>query len=544
MQEDISSERIRDSARRRCGYKDLRPGQEAAVRAVLAGRDTLVVMPTGSGKSAIYRLAACLLAGPTVVISPLIALQRDQMEGIATQRVGGAAVLNSTVPAANQSEAFEGLQEGALEFVFLAPEQFNKQETLEQLCTARPSLFVVDEAHCISEWGHSFRPEYLRLGAVIEALGHPTVLALTATASPAVREEIILRLRMRQPRMIVQGFDRPSIWLGVETFPSALAKKHALVEHVLAAEKPGIVYVATRKAAEEVAEALSDQGIRALSYHAGMATREREQAQMAFMTDEAEVMVATSAFGMGIDKPNVRFVFHYHLPPSLDAYYQEIGRAGRDGQPARAVLFYRPEDLALRRFFAQSGRVNVPQVAQVMAAAMETPGEPRAPAALRHETVLSETKVMQSLSGLAEVGAITFLPTGEVVVDDQDVDAFALAAEAVDVQERRRHLVLSRLAMMRGYAEGCDCRRIYVLTYFGEDMEQACGFCDICAAGRPVEQSESCAPFQLNSWVRHAEWGRGLVTRYEREHVLVMFETVGEKRLAVEVVVAQGLLEP
>jgi ATP-dependent DNA helicase RecQ len=511
---------------------------------VLAGRDTLAVLPTGYGKSAIYRIAACLLAGPTVVISPLIALQRDQVEGITEQPVGSAALLNSTTRATDQCATFEALQEGDLEFVFLAPEQFNKEATLAQLHAARPSLFVVDEAHCISAWGHSFRPEYLRLGTIIEALGHPTVLALTATASPAVREELLTRLGMREPRVIVQGFDRPNIWLGVETAPRALAKKQALLARVLAADKPGIVYVATRKAAEEIAAALADQGVRTRFYHAGMSARDREEAQTAFMTDEAEVMVATTAFGMGIDKPNVRFVFHYHISASLDAYYQEIGRAGRDGQPARALLFYRPEDLGLPRFFASAGQIRPEQVAQVMAAAMDANGEPLEPADLRDETALSETKLMQSLSGLAAIGAVAFLPTGEVTVDDQMVeDVSTVAAAAVRVQERRRHCEESRLEMMRAYAEGHDCRRRFLLTYFGEEVDQACGCCDLCEAGISRETSEPQGPFRLNRWVQHTEWGRGLITHYEGDKVTVMFEAVGEKRLAVDFVVTHGLLK-
>lgn len=543
MTENMQSEQIREVARR-CGYENLRPGQEAAIRAVLAGRDTLAVLPTGYGKSAIYRIAACLLAGPTVVISPLIALQRDQVEGIAEQPVGSATLLNSTVCATDQSATFAALQEGDLEFIFLAPEQFNREATLVQLRAARPSLFVVDEAHCVSEWGHSFRPEYLRLGTIIEALGHPMVLALTATASPAVREEILTRLGMREPRVIVQGFDRPNIWLGVEIVPSALAKKQALLACVLAADKPGIVYVATRKTAEEIAEALSDQGVRTRAYHAGMSARDREEAQTAFMTDEVEVMVATAAFGMGIDKPNVRFVFHYHISASLDAYYQEIGRAGRDGQPARARLFYHPEDLGLPRFFASTGQIKPEQVVQVMAAALDANGEPLEPADLRDETALSETKLMQSLSGLAAVGAVEFLPTGEVTVDEQmGEDVSTVAAEAVRVQERRRHFEASRLEIMRAYAEGHDCRRRFLLTYFGEEVDQACGYCDICEADISSETSEPQGPFRLNSWVQHTEWGRGLITHREGDKVTVMFEAVGEKRLAVDFVMTHGLLK-
>src|SRR5215218_10079247 len=302
--------RIEHVARESFGWEKLRPGQAEAATAVVEGRDTLAVMSTGYGKSAIYQIAAVLIPGPTVVVSPLIALQREQAEELEAQGVGGAANVNSTIGASERREAFEELEEDALEFIFMSPEQLANEEVQEELAAAEPSLFVVDEAHCISEWGHDFRPDYLKLGAVAEALGRPPILALTATASPPVREEIVARLGLRDPALFVRGFDRPNIWLGVEHFRDEEHKKRSLVERVVDEPKPGIVYAATRRGAEQHAAELREAGVDALAYHGGMNKGDREAAQQRFMDDDLEVMVATTAFGMGVDKPNVRFVFH------------------------------------------------------------------------------------------------------------------------------------------------------------------------------------------------------------------------------------------
>jgi len=340
------------------GFPEFRPGQEAAMQAVVAGRDTLAVLPSGAGKTAIYQVAGQLLDGPVIVVSPLIALQRDQVERLTEieDRAGRAAQLNSTMSAGDQREVLEGLGDGTVRFVFLAPEQLTKPEVVDAVREAGPALFVVDEAHCVSAWGHDFRPDYLRLGGVIEQLGHPTVLALTATAAPPVRAEIVERLEMRDAEVVVAGFDRPEIRLEVDQYADAYGKQQGVLDRVLAelgeGRGPGIVYSATRKGTEEIAEQLTDRGLRARPYHAGLNKAEREDTQRAWMDDELDVVVATTAFGMGIDKPDTRFVIHAEPADSVDSYYQEIGRAGRDGDPALAVLVYRQEDLGLRRFFA------------------------------------------------------------------------------------------------------------------------------------------------------------------------------------------------
>jgi len=533
---------LQQIAHKHFGYECLRSGQSAAIEAILDGHDTLAVMPTGSGKSAIYQIAAYLIPGPTVIVSPLLALQRDQVEAIAQQDVGEAAVVNSTIKEAEREEAFEDLEAGDLEFLFLAPEQFNNPETLEHLQAAKPSLFVVDEAHCISEWGHDFRPDYLRLDTVIAALDHPRVLALTATAAPPVREEILSRLGMHEPRVVVQGFDRPNIWLGVERFQDEAEKQERLLQRVVKAKKPGIIYAATRKHAEEIAGLLCEQGIQAIFYHAGMKTQEREQAQAAFMNDEAEVLVATTAFGMGVDKPNVRFVFHYEISNSVDSYYQEIGRAGRDGEKALAILFYNPEDLNIRRFFASKGQIDAEQVEQV-AEVIQKEAEPIDPTVLQEKTELSQSKLRTALTHLAEVGVVETLPTGEITLSEQPPDISEAADAVVLAQERRQHFERSRLEMMRGYAEVRDCRREYLLNYFGETLEQPCGFCDNCKAGIIIEEDEGKQPFPLNSRVVHQSWGEGLVMRYEGDKIVVLFDQVGYKTLGLDLVRLRGLLK-
>jgi ATP-dependent DNA helicase RecQ len=435
-----------------------------------------------------------------------------------------AAEANSQVRAAERRQAFDDLIAGDLEFLFLAPEQLANPEVLEQAAEAEPSLIVVDEAHCVSAWGHDFRPDYLRLGAVAEALGRPPVLALTATAAPPVRAEIVDRLGLRDPLLVVRGFDRPNISLAVRRFTTAEAKRAALLDQVVdAAGGPGvgIVYAATRRLAEEVAGDLAGRGVRAEAYHGGLPAGRRREVEAAFAAGGVDVVVATTAFGMGIDKPDVRFVYHHEVADSPDSYYQEIGRAGRDGEPAEAILFYRPEDLGLRRFFAGGGGAGPEDVAAVADAGT---------------TDLNELMAQTGLSRARVTAALTALDDG----DAGEAPAVA-AARAHEEREARAQIQQSRVEMMRAYAEARGCRRQVLLGYFGEPLEQPCGNCDRCAAG-PEESERPEEPFPVHSRVRHRAWGEGQVMGYEGDTVTVFFDSAGYKTLALELVAAGDLL--
>ncbi len=467
-------------AREQFGFESLREGQQEAIQSLVDGRDTLVVQPTGSGKSAIYQIAALMIDGSTVVISPLIALQRDQVDSLEQQNAADAVVVNSTLGAAETRETLEDIEEGKIEYIFLAPEQLRKEETIERLESARVSLFVVDEAHCISEWGHDFRPDYLNLGPIIERLGHPTVLAMTATAAPPVREEIVERLRMRKPHIIVQSFDRPNIYLRVDKFAEEPQKLDAIVHRVRWADKPGIIYVATRKKAEAIMRALEEEGVRALHYHGGMKAKDRDHIQQRFMAGDVDVIVATNAFGMGIDKSDVRFVYHYDVPDSLDSYYQEIGRAGRDGEKAEAVLFFRPEDIGVQKFLAGEGKLEAEQV-QHVAETLEAEERPLQPDEVAERVDLSERKLATALHRLEDVGAVEALPTGEVTLAEE-TDIKQAAESAAEEQQRRREMKRERLRHMQSYANATSCRREILLRYFGDDYTGPCNNCDNCEA--------------------------------------------------------------
>ncbi|BAL91537.1 putative ATP-dependent DNA helicase [Actinoplanes missouriensis 431] len=536
--------RLRKVARKHFGWPSLRPGQFKPMRAVLRRNDALVVLPTGAGKSAIYQIPAVLLPGPTVVISPLLALQQDQIAALNERddpKIRAVRVSSAETPA-QQREAIEEIRDGRAEFLFITPEQLSDPERLAEVRALEPGLVAVDEAHCISAWGHDFRPDYLALGDMIKQLGRPPVLALTATASPPVRDDIIARLRLRDPEIHVSGLDRRNLFLEVAYCPDEDYRWRRLTTMLDVEQRPGIIYVPTRRAAEELAGRLTEAGYPAEFYHGGMAAGLREQRHRDFTDDKVDIMVATSAFGMGIDKPNIRWVAHVALPDSPDSYFQEIGRAGRDGEPGRAVLLWRSEDEAIQRFF-NGGSPDADELQELAAALHQGP---QTKTALQKATGLGPRKIGQYLNLLEQVGAVRTGARNKLTVPARAPLPAEAAEAAIEEYERQQLVVGSRTDMMRAFAQSRQCRTETLLAYFGEDQKRPCGHCDNCADGSAaeVDAAEEEGPFPVHSHVRHGEWGTGMVMNYEEERMTVLFDTVGYKTLSVPVVVEQKLLEP
>jgi ATP-dependent DNA helicase RecQ len=345
------------------GFDAFREGQAEVIAAVLAGRDVLCVMPTGAGKSLCYQLPALLKTGVTLVVSPLIALMKDQVDGL-TARGIPAAEVNSTVPPAEQEERLDRAARGELRLLYVAPERFRNERFRRRLGDIGVSLVAVDEAHCISVWGHDFRPDYRRLGPALEAMGRPPVIALTATAPEEVQDDVVAQLALRDPMRFLDGLVRSNLAFEVVRASSRGAKDDALLRLL---REPGaaIVYCATRKQVERVSDLLRSAGTPALRYHAGLAEEERSRAQTAFLEDGARLIVATNAFGMGVDRPDVRQVIHYEIPRTVEAYVQESGRAGRDGLPARCALLFHGGDLRIQHFFLDAANPSREVVADV-----------------------------------------------------------------------------------------------------------------------------------------------------------------------------------
>jgi ATP-dependent DNA helicase RecQ len=497
----------RDMLQRTFGYPRFRGGQEDAVAGAIMGRDVLVLIPTGGGKSLCYQVPALVRSGLTLIVSPLISLMTDQVDALARRGVAAAA-LHSGLSPGQVREHMARAETGALRMLYVAPERLESASFRERLPGLRIGLLAVDEAHCISQWGYDFRPSYLRLGSLRDIL-HCPVIALTATATPAVRDDIIRRMRLHDPVVIKGGFDRDNLsWhvLGVRDERHRYELLLALLR--LPRDGVAVVYGPTRRVVDRTADRLNGAGLRAAAYHAGVDAHERERLQAAFMNEEMRVIVATNAFGMGIDKPNVRMVAHVSMPSNLEGYYQEAGRGGRDGGPAACALLYNYRDRRTHQFFIEQtypprhvieaaygtllqrlrrgngGPVSIVEIA----AATRPPADRR--------------QTASALRILAEAGLLKATPIG--VGRDDQADPVDEATRPLDIQlegaypparlpldwaglRARREREFHRLGCMQGYAFTDRCRRGYVLDYFGDpDAMSRCTGCDVCLAPRKL----------------------------------------------------------
>lgn len=467
-------------------YPEFRGGQQIAVQGVLADRDVLVLMPTGGGKSLCYQVPALVRQGLTIVVSPLISLMKDQVEALL--RAGApAALINSTIPRDEADATLEEARTGRLKLLYVAPERFDSESFRRELPSLGVTLLAVDEAHCVSQWGHDFRPSYLRLGDVREALGCP-VIALTATATPAVREDVTRQLRLRDPVVVVKGFDRPNLAWRVIAAEDRHAKDAVLLRLLRELrEGMAIVYAPTRKAVESLTHMMRTTGFNAIAYHAGMSAKDRDRVQNMFMGEEARVVCATCAFGMGIDKPNVRIVIHHAMSGSLEAYYQEAGRASRDGARGECVMLYAAGDRQVHDFMIDQTHPPRELIESVVTF-------------LAHESVLRPHDLAQlAARGLAIAprqaeAVIRILSRQNVLVADGSGSLVLDDSRAIDWDDalaRRRH-ELARLDAMDGYARSRQCRRGYILRYFGDpDAMTSCGDCDNCRANTRIRARPS-----------------------------------------------------
>jgi ATP-dependent DNA helicase RecQ len=499
MSTALAPQNLTDALHESFGFREFRPLQEEAVGAAQDGSDVLVVMPTGAGKSLCFQLPAMLTPGVTLVVSPLVALMKDQVDALNRRPAFaalGSACLSSLQTADEQRGVLAGLRAGRIRLIYVAPERFRSGAFVEALRSVGVARLVVDEAHCISEWGHDFRPDYLTLQTVAETLGRPPITAVTATATRRVQQSIVANLGMRDPLVLVGGFDRPNLHYGVVRCKTETERGERLARALpkLAAQPgSGLIYVATRKQCEEIfhtaSEALAPVGKRVGMYHAGLDAEERNAMQQRWLDGELHTLVATNAFGMGIDKPDVRFVIHCACPDSLESYYQEAGRAGRDGKKSRCVILYHFTDRRTREWFIDNEALT-PEgdsvtVSKFGMARLLGPNDKGNGLTLR--LALGELERADLIQRLGETPDEITL---RLLQHDFPADAIRRIRTDLDNQRKERY---RRLDEMTDYCKTLDCRRRTVLDYFGDRQEpEDTGFCcDNCDHPERAEKARA-----------------------------------------------------
>jgi len=481
-------EKAKETLKLYFGYSDFRKEQEEIIKEVLLRRDMVVIMATGKGKSICYQLPALLFPGVTIVISPLIALMKDQVDKIVSRGIG-ATFINSSLEKEEIKERLEKLKKGKYKLLYIAPERIRSKTFLEILSGIKVSLFAIDEAHCISEWGHSFRPDYLEIKSLIRHSGNPQVMALTATATPAVRRDIIKNLELKKPVIKIFDSDRENFTYRVKKIRRTSEKDEFLWDFLCEEPGRGLIYCGTRNEVENLSKKLETWGIKAEGYHGGLSDKERERIQEEFMDNKFEVVVATNAFGMGVDKGDIRFVIHYTIPPSIESYYQEAGRGGRDGKSAQSIILFKPSDIYFRKNMIN---INYPEGEkikkifsflcskgkEVVSIIPSETGKKLFPRDKNTSTVDSSLKILEQYGYIETKKAET--SAGNVNKIDVKIkeESWGLNFSYIEKLKEREE---EKLEYIIRYCKTGDCRRNFILSYFGEKRkETGCNSCDDC----------------------------------------------------------------